>query len=332
MSVDETSAAKEETGPPDRLVGVRMPYDELPASVEDWVQETLGSPIVEALPRTGGMSPAVAATVVGADGRRLFVKAVGSSVHPETPDHFRHEIAVLRALSALDPVSYRAGLLSAYDDGDWVAIALEDVDGRHPDLSSAGGRAAVLDAVLTQIAELTPPPAGVPPQSTRDVLTKNVERLHRADPAELAGLPPWAAADLTRLRDLTELCLEHQRDETFCHWDIRYDNILVRPDGKPVLLDWGMSRLGPRWSDLMAFGIEWVGSSSFDDVVSAGGLTAVEQRDVTGFLAGVGCYGLMMATHPAHPSLPNLPAFRRRLGTACLQGVRRRLADPDLHP
>ncbi len=56
------------------------------------------------------------------------------------------------------------------------------------------------------------------------------------------------------------------------------------------------------------------------------GITTEEEGDVTGFLAAIGCYGLIVAVHPPPPSLPNLPAFRRRVGAACLAGVRRRLA------
>ena len=55
-----------------RLTGIRTPYAEMPSSLRAWVDQQLGSPVMETIPRTGGMSPAVAATVVGRDGSRAF--------------------------------------------------------------------------------------------------------------------------------------------------------------------------------------------------------------------------------------------------------------------
>lgn len=311
-----------------RLVGIRTPYDVMPPAVQSWVAQTLGAPVVEVQPRVGGMSPAVAASVRGADGASAFVKAVSGTINPDTPQHFRHEISVLTALSTLPPVPYRAGLLATYDDGDWVAIALEDIDGRHPDWTSSADRDAVFAAVRAQTAELTPPPPRLPAESNRGAMSNYVAAMAEPSSDERAGLPAWAADELADLRSRVEGTLEHQRDESFCHWDIRHDNIVVRHrDGQPFLLDWGMSRRGQHWADTVVFAIEWVDSPDFDDIVSGIGLTAQEDDDITGFLAGLGCYVLMQATHPAPPGLPTLPAFRRQLGLACLAGVRRRLDD-----
>ncbi len=208
-----------------RLAGVRMPYAELPGLVRAFVEAELGAAVVEVVPRTGGMSPAVAATVRAANGRTAFVKAVGSEIHPETPAHFRHERAVLQTLP---PAPYRAGLQAAYDDGDWVALLLDDVDGRHPDWDDASDRAAVLEVVHQQSHELTPPLPHLPTVSNREGLQKHLARADAAAEVELAALPAWARSDLGALLDLAGLTLEHHRDESFCHWDIRHDNILIR--------------------------------------------------------------------------------------------------------
>ncbi|MGI8994352.1 MAG: phosphotransferase [Nocardioidaceae bacterium] len=306
----------------DRLAGVRTPYDQMPQAVKDFVEAELGSPVVQVTPRTGGMSPAVACSLRSARGRTAFVKAVGTEVHPDTPSHFRHEIAVLQALPA---APYRAGLLAAYDDGDWVGVLLEDIDGRHPDWSSAADWDAVFAAIRLQAAELTPPLPGLPTVSNRDGIEKYLHYATEATELEVASLPVWARRDLDSLLGLVRNCLDHQRDEAFCHWDIRHDNILLGYDGQPVLLDWGMSRRAQRWGDTMCFGLEWVESALFDELVASVDLSPQEQSDVTGFLVGLGLYGLMMSTQPPHPSLPHLPAFRRDLGQRCLAGVRRRI-------
>ena len=57
------------------------------------------------------------------------MKAVGAELNPESPELHRREAVVSAAL----PASPRfPRLLDAYDDGDWVALAFEAVDGRPP--------------------------------------------------------------------------------------------------------------------------------------------------------------------------------------------------------
>lgn len=323
MTAADGSGSRTAAAASARLTGVRVAYAAAPGQLHSWVEATLGAPVVQVVPRVGGMSPAVAVSLRAANGSAAFVKAVSVHINPDTPDHFRHEIAVL---SALPPAPYRARLLSEYDDGTWVAIALEDVDGRHPDWSSRQDRDSVFEAVREQSRELTPIPRGMPPASNRAGIAKYLLAMADPTPDERAGLPAWARADLPLLRELGQGCFDHQRDESFCHGDLRHDNILIRHrDGQPLLLDWGMSRRGQHWYDTMAYAIEWVDTRDFDDLVAIAGLTAEEERDVTGFIAALGCYLLISATHPAAPSLPTLPAFRRQVGSACLAGVRRRL-------
>nr|MBA3233559.1 hypothetical protein [Propionibacteriales bacterium] len=50
----------------------------------------------------------------------------------------------------LPPAPYRAGLQASYDDGDWFAILLEDIDGGHPDSADPGDRLRVFEAVWQQ--------------------------------------------------------------------------------------------------------------------------------------------------------------------------------------
>lgn len=193
-----------------RLAGVRTPYAEMPDSLRGWVETELGAPVVEVKPRTGGMSPAVAASVRAANGRTAFVKAVGTDIHPDTPTHVRHEREILRALP---PAPYRAGLQAAYDDGDWVALLLDDVDGRHPDWNDPADRVAVLEAVRRQTRELTPPFAALPEVSSREAMRKHLDKASTATETELAALPDWARADLTHLVALVARSVDHQQDD-----------------------------------------------------------------------------------------------------------------------
>ena len=80
---------------PLRAVGVRTPYADIPAQVRHRVESRLGSPVVASITQPGGMSPGCAARLRLANGGRAFVKAVGASLNPQSPDLFRAEIAVL---------------------------------------------------------------------------------------------------------------------------------------------------------------------------------------------------------------------------------------------
>lgn len=306
-----------------RLTGVRTPYAAMPERVRAWVDTELGAPVETVLARTGGMSPAVAATVVTASGRRGFVKAVSSDINPDTPSHFRHEIAVL---SMIGPAPYRADLLASYDDGHWIAMLLEDVDGGHPDWDEPADVDAVFEAVRLQADELTPLHDHGRLPTVSQTITRHLATLEQPSPAERAALPSWAQAHYDELLDLIRTCRDRIDGDTLCHWDVRHDNVLIRHvDRQVVMVDWGMSRRGPWWGDAFVFGLEWAESSRFDGVLEVLDLTGTEHQTATGFLAALGAHLTMTATHAAPPSLPNLPSFRAELGQRCLIGVRRRL-------
>jgi hypothetical protein len=120
--------------------GVRVPWHDLPPHVRVAVEEILGSPVVEAVSQRGGFSPGSADRVVTATGRRAFVKAVAGSINEGSPGLHRREIAVTASLPPTAPVPV---LLGSHDDGDWVALVLTDVAGRHPRLPwQPAGRSA----------------------------------------------------------------------------------------------------------------------------------------------------------------------------------------------
>lgn len=112
---------------------------------------------------------------------------------------------------------------------------------------------------------------------------------------------------------------------TFANYDVRHDNIVLRTDGQPVFVDWGMSRCGPAWTDVVVLALEWVDSQVFDDLLDRARLIATGQAEATGFVTGAGVYLLGQSLLPAEPTLPTLPAFRRSVALAFLDGARRRL-------
>ncbi|HYJ67502.1 MAG TPA: aminoglycoside phosphotransferase family protein [Nocardioidaceae bacterium] len=298
--------------------GVHQSYDVIPNRVRAWVDKQLDAPVHTAMTQAGGMSPGCAARLRTADGRGAFVKAVGSVLNPRTPELFRHEITVL---SHLAPAPYRPDVLATYDDGDWVALLLADVDGRHPDLSDPVEADAVWTTVAAQSRELTPPPAGLAVDTLADGIRvwAGGWTTMADDPAPL---PPWAQSRVGEFIERLTTLPDRMPTESLCHWDVRDDNLLLRADGTVAIVDWGMARFGPAWADLFMLCLAWVDQPEFDLRVADVGADTVT---VTDLLLAIGGWLALRSTQPAPPGLPTLPEFQRRESRRILTGAHRRL-------
>nr|WP_232530851.1 phosphotransferase [Microlunatus antarcticus] len=290
----------------------------MPASVRLAVEEILGSPVVEAVSQPGGFSPGSADRVVTADGRRAFAKAVGGSLNPQSPVLHRREIAFG---AALPPVGSVPTLLGSWDDGDWVALVLADVDGRHPHLP---WRRAELEAVreaLEVVADipLTDGLAQLP--ETGAGFAEDFAGWHRlrADPSP--ALDPWAARHLDRLTAAADRGEAALAGDQLVHGDVRADNLLVRPDGSVVVVDWPWATRGAGWFDRLALLVN-VGLNDphapLEDLRAAW-LPEVAADDVDAVLAGLGAYFVDVARRPDPPGLPTVRAFQRAQGEVVLR-------------
>jgi hypothetical protein len=319
-----------------RAAGVRTPYPEIPARVRAWVSDSLGSPVETWREQIGGFSPGCATRVVAADGTRAFVKAVGAELNPDTPTLFRREIEVLELIGA-DPLW--AALHASYDDGQWVALLLEDLPGGHPDLADDDQMQrliAAVDALGEQLAGVVVPPGPRAQEFAHpglvDVRASFRRWLGAFDhlgeiPDDL--LPVRIREDAAGCRALVAGLLG-AGDVRLTHWDIRNDNLLRRADGSIVFVDWGAAGVGPSWVDPLLARLERVDSPWFDSSLSSSPLLVAAGDDrVTGWLLGLGCYLAWHSTRPAHASLPTLNEFRRTESRRLLGAAARRL-DADL--
>ena len=284
------------------------------------IENDLGSPVVEAVSQAGGFSPGSADRVVLADGRRAFVKAVGASINADSAGANRLEIKNLRALPAGLPVPR---LLADYDDGNWVALALEEVDGRHP---AEPWLAAELDAVLDLLEELptwlTPAPAGFETLWYEFGEAFTAWSRLRLEPPD--DLDPWTVEHLDVLAAWEPRMEELLRGETLLHLDVRADNLLLvgaEPDLRAVLVDWPWLAVGPAWVDMAAFliNVGLLGGADPEDVLTSRPLTASADPDaVTALLVGVAGYFVEHSRAPDPPGLPTLRAFQRAQGDVTL--------------
>jgi hypothetical protein len=315
-----------------RAVGVRLPYDAVPEGVRAWVDEQLGSPVVEWQGQVGGMSPGCATRLVCVDGGRAFVKAVGTELNPDSPTLFRREIDVLRLIGT-NPLW--AGLHSSYDDGGWVALLLEDVPGGHPDLSDDAEMESLLRSTdrLVEILRDVPLPAAPTATNLSEPGLVDVRARFREWSSAIAHLteipddlvPAEVRRDPARLRRLVGLL--HDGDTQLTHWDIRVDNLLRPEPGRIVFVDWGAAAVGPSWVDPLLARFERVEESWFDASVARSPVLARAGDDrVTAFLVAFGLELAWQSTR-RHPDigLPTLNEFRRTEARRALRAAARRL-------
>ncbi|MDT7539076.1 MAG: hypothetical protein QOI82_2661 [Actinomycetota bacterium] len=225
----------------------RPAYDALPPAVRAWVEAVLGSPVVAWTSEPGGFSPGVAARLTCADGTRAFVKAVSAEVNPVSPDMHRTEAKVA---AALPPALGAPRLLASYDDGTWVALLLEEVDGRPP---TTPWQPDELAAALRALDRLSVEPALPGLRTAEEVLGDDFTSWRELATDPPPDLAPWQLAHLDELVALEAGAVEAGAGDRLLHLDARGDNMLVRPDGEIVLVDWPWAAAGNPVLDVVAF-------------------------------------------------------------------------------
>jgi len=292
--------------------GQRIDWAQLPSAVTDFTEAALGSPVVSTRTQHGGFSPGVAARLRCADGSTAFVKACGTSLNPDSPRLHRNEIHALHLVPESVP---RPGLLAAYDDGDWVAILLEDVEGRHPVLPWTDGDAAATTAALTRVAEVTADEALPTFRGMTEVLTG-----WDAVSADPHGIHPDLLRRLPDMLDLQARAQEVTAGTALVHWDARSDNVLLRDD-EAVLLDWAWACRGAPWLDTLLLAVDFViqGGPDPDGYLRATDATAAaDPKDLRAMVATMLGFWLDRARRPAPPGLPTI----RRWQAHCADGAR----------
>jgi aminoglycoside phosphotransferase (APT) family kinase protein len=306
--------------------GQRVAWEALPATVRQAVESGLGASVVAATTQPGGYSPGAAARLELDDGRRAFVKAVGREPNPYSPGMHRREAEIA---ATLPPEAPAPRLLFAHDDGDWVALVYEDVDGHEPAVPWREDELArVLDALTDLAAALTPAPiAAVSAAEYYAELFGGWRWL-----AERGGAPrldPWAAERLDELAALEAGWPEASAGETLVHGDVRSDNVLLAAD-RVVFVDWPHAAVGARWFDLLCFlpSAAMQGAPPPWELFEAHPLGRQAPPDaLLPMLAAVAGFFVQRSTLEPPPGLPTLREFQRVQGVHALAWLRRSLGE-----
>lgn len=289
--------------------GVRIGWADLPEHVRAAVERILGGTVVAAVSQPGGFSPGTADRVRTAGGRRAFVKAVSAAQNPRSPELHRREAQVT---AGLPPGVPAPRLLGCHDDGDWVALVLQDIEGRHP---ATPWRSDELARVLATLEGLSRTPVPLPDLATAaDQLADDFAGWRRIAADTPADLHPRIAGRLDELCRLADLGVAALTGDTLVHTDIRADNLLIGPDGTVTIIDWPWACRGPAWLDtlLLLVNVRLFGGHDTRALLARlAAATGARREELIGVLAGLAGFFTDAARRPPPQGLPTVRAFQQ---------------------
>jgi aminoglycoside phosphotransferase (APT) family kinase protein len=314
------------TATPPPAEGVRLQWAEVPEAARRAFEDWAGSRVVAAVSQPSGFSPGVAARVRLSDGRGLFVKAIGPKPNPESPAFHRMEA---RIASVLPPEVPAPRLRWTYDDDNWVMLAFDEIEGRHPaqpwhddELQQVIDSMARLAVVLTP----SPLPAGEVP-TLGEQLTMRIHGWQMLRDAPPDQLDEWSRRHLHELADLEALAPSAASGDTLLHFDIRADNILIGSDGRVWFFDWPHACVGADWFDAVAFApsVTMQGGPPPEEVFARyARLRDADPADVTASIATAAGFFTRTALEPPPPGLPTVRAFQAAQGIVAREWLAQR--------
>lgn len=293
--------------------GVRSAWDEVPASVRGAVDALVGASVTTATNLDGGFSPGPAARCELSDGRTVFVKAAGLALNPESPGIHRREAKVLASMPSGVPAPQ---LLGVVDDGDWVAIVTEWIDGRMPVAPLAAGDVQRYLGVVERLADIEAHASLPTYAEVHSILFDHWQQL-LDEPWH--GLDTWTLDHLDELADLERGARDAVEGDRLVHNDLRTDNVIFAAAGPEhdVIVDWPGACRGAPWTDLVCIlpSLELDGGARCAELFAVQPMSArAPEHAVTALLTAVAGYFTRMSLLPPPPGLPTVRAFQAAQG------------------
>ncbi len=293
--------------------GTRIEWSEIPPEVQTAVGDLCGSPVVEATNQAGGFSPGLAARCRLADGRRVFVKAVSPAQNPQACRIHRREAEIASVLPSSVPAPR---LIGVHDDGRWVALVFDDIEGRQPHEPWTIDDLDIVIPALGRFARDMTPTAVTSLQDVTDrhrPVFSGWRRLAGGD-GDTGRLSLWAQEHLETLARAEDGWEDAATGSTLLHADLRADNLLVDDAGHLWIVDWPWACRGAAFVDLVFLlpSIGLGGGPAPATVVERHDLFATVDHDaLTAVVAAVAGFFTRAAMDPAPDGLPTLRAFQQ---------------------
>ena len=281
----------------------------------------IGARVVRAVTQPGGFSPGLAARLFTDDGRRCFVKAVSEQANPDTPHLHRREAEVVAALPFAAAVPR---LLWSYDEGGWVALGFEDIDGRMPAQPWREDELRMVIDGLQRLYELlTPSP--VASETAAHALATLLKGWDELKESKANGLDPWSSKNLDRLIELEARAPLVVAGRTLLNFDVRADNILIAGD-RVYFVDWPWARIGAPFVEWLGFApsVYMQGGPKPDVLLRMARLDGVADDDINAVIASFTGYFLARSRRPPPPGIPTVRAFQAAQGDVGIEWLRER--------
>jgi hypothetical protein len=269
-----------------------------------------------------GFSPGLAARLRLSDGRRVFLKAVAEAANPDTPDIHRREARILGSMPASAPAPR---LVWTYDESGWVALCLEDIDGRHPhEPWTEDDLSLVIAAARKMAKDLTPSPIEVD-RTAAQAFAAGINGWQAALERSEERLEPWCLRNLHRLAALESRAPGVATGETLLQFDMRADNILISGD-RVYFVDWPWARTGAWWIDLllMAPSVAMQGGPAPQEFLRRLELDGVPEATLDAVICTMAGYFVVRALEPAPQGIPTVRAFQAAQGRVAIRWLRER--------
>lgn len=294
--------------------GVRHGWDVVPDEVWAALTDALGGAVTPRSMAAGGFSPGPAGACEVEGLGLVFVKACSAPLNALTPVLLRREAATLPVLPAGVPAPR---LLAVVDDGQWVAIAIEHVEGVTPSGPLSAEHQRSFLGLVSTVAAARPEPGSLPPagDAERDVFWA-WRRLADDPPDLVAQVDPWSARHLDRLVALERDWPDAIAGDALVHGDLRVDNAVLGSH-RSVAVDWTNASIGAPWFDLVgllpSFHLDGAPPPAVVFESHPVGAAAPPER-VDVFLAALAGYFTRQALLPPPPNMPTLRAFQAAQG------------------
>lgn len=224
----------------------RIAWNALPTSVRGEIENHFGAGVRSGSTQPGGFSRGMASRLALADGRTVFAKAIPAG------DSFadRYRIEGDTASQLPEGIPAPAVWFTLEIEG-WRVLVFDDVTGWHPRFEQPAELVAVLAVVEHLARMLTPNPLPGIPTLAADLGADLSGWRELAGGRAFGNLDEWSRRNLDQLAVLESGWERVTVGETLLHTDLRADNMLVRPDGTVMVVDWSWPSVGAAWVDLV---------------------------------------------------------------------------------
>ncbi|MEV0111356.1 phosphotransferase [Nocardia sp. NPDC050799] len=300
----------------------RIVWSELPMSVRGEIESRLGTGVRSGSTQPGGFSRGMASRLALTDGRTVFAKAI------PTEDSFAYRYRIEGDTATKLPAGIPAPAVwfTLEIDG-WQVLVFDDVNGRHPRFDQPTELAAALAVVENLARMLTPNPLpGVPTLAAAHGPDFSGWR-ELADGGPSGDLDEWSRRNLDGLAVLESGWERATVGQTLLHTDLRADNMLVRPDGTVMVVDWSWPSVGAAWVDLV-FLVTALASHRVDPepILGSHALTRdVDPEAISAVVCALAGYWIRESCRPGGSQSAALRRHRVESGRATVAWLQRRL-------